>query len=212
MSSRSPMVYVSQIETQVIDDGKGDADTSSRLDYHACADNGGQDADSVIFKAMNDEMDKGMASEVNGHHPMFLDYYVRRQATTKIVSSLGSCLKYEPSGIKNSGLVQVIAGNRMQTSYSGNTLGRPFLLPDDISYYHLRNELGQHTATQFRNASDWLEMNQSKVATDSLPEWLELPGRTLIEPSALERWQEDAEMLKALADKLSKVLGTYVLK
>lgn len=209
VSSLSPMVYVSQIETQVIDDGKGEADTSYSLDYHACADNGGQDADSVIFKAMKDEMDKGMASEVNGHHPMFLDYYVRRQATTKIVSSLGSCLKYEPSGIKNSGLVQVIAGNRMQTSYSGNTLGRPFLLPDDISYYHLRNELGQHTATQFRNASDWLEMNQSKVATDSLPEWLELPGRTLIEPSALERWQEDAEMLKALADKLSKVLGTY---
>ena len=67
-------------------------------------------------------MDKGMTLEINGQHPMFLDYYVRRQTMTKIVSSLGSCLKYEQEGVKNSGLVLVIAGNRMQTSYDGNTL------------------------------------------------------------------------------------------
>ena len=51
--------------------------------------------------------------------------------------------------------------------------------------------------------------NQNEVRADSLPEWLELPGRTVIEPSALDGWQEDAEQLKALADKLSEVLGTY---
>lgn len=209
VSSRSPMVYVSQIETQVIDYREGEADTSSRLDFQTWAENGLENADSVIFKAMTDEKDKGMASEINGQHPMFLDYYVRRQATTKIVSSLGSCLKYEPEGVKNSGLVQVIAGNRLQTSYSGNTLGRPFQLPDDISYNHLRSELSVRTATQFRKATDWLAKNQSEVRADSLPEWLELPGRTVIEPSALDGWQEDAEQLKALADKLSEVLGSY---
>ena len=209
VSSRSPMIYVSQIETQVIDHGEGETDTSSRPDFQTWAENGLQNADSVIFKAMKDEMDRGMASEINGQHPMFLDYYVRRQATTKIVSSFGSCLRYEPEGVRNSGLVQVIAGNRMQTSRSGNTLGRPFLLPDDISYYHLRSELSQRTAAQFRNATDWLTKNQNKVRADSLPEWLELPGRTVIEPSALDGWQEDAEQLKALADKLSEVLGTY---
>ena len=209
VSSCSPMVYVSQIETQVIDHGEEKTDKSSRLDFQTWAENGLQDADSVIFKAMKDEMDKGMTSEINGQHPMFLDYYVRRQATAKIVSSLGSCLKYEPEGVKNSGLVQVIAGNRMQTSYNGKTLGRPFLLPDDISYYHLRSELSQRTATQFRNATDWLAKNQSKVRADSLPEWLELPDKTVIEPSALDGWQKDAEQLKSLADKLSEVLGTY---
>lgn len=208
VSSRSLMVYVSQIETQVIDYGEGEADTSFRPDFQTCAENGLQDADSVIFKAMEDEMDRGMASEINDH-PMFLDYYVRRQATTKIVSSLGSCLKYEPEGVKNSGLVLVIAGNRMQTYYSGHTLGRPFLLPDDISYYHLRSELSVRTATQFRKATDWLANNQFEVRADSLPERLELPSRTVIEPSALDGWQEDAERLKALADKLSEVLGTY---
>lgn len=209
VSSCSPMVYVSQIETQVIDNCEGEVDTFSRLDFQTWAENGLQDADSVIFKAMKDEMDKGMTIEISGQHPMFLDYYVRRQATAKIVSSLGSCLKYEPVGVKNSGLVQVIAGNRMQTSYSGNTLGRPFLLPDDISYYHLRSELSQHTETQFRNATDWLAKIHSEGRADSLPEWLKLPGRTVVEPSALEGWQEDAEQLKALADKLSEVLGTY---
>ncbi|MBQ6203943.1 MAG: hypothetical protein IJK46_07610 [Prevotella sp.] len=123
---------------------------------------------------------------------------------------MGSCLKYEPEGVKSSGLVQVIAGNRTQTSYSGNTLGRPLLLPDDISYYHLRSELSLRTATQLRNATDWWAKNhQSEVRADSLPEWLELPGRTVIEPSAQGGWQEDAEQLKALADKLSEVLGTY---
>ncbi len=209
VSSLSPMVYVSQIETQVIDYGEGEADTSSRLDFQTWAENGLHEADTVIFKAMKDEMDKGITSEINGEHPMFLDYYVRRQATTKIISSLGSCLKYEPEGVKNSGLVQVIAGDRMWTSYSGKTLGRPFLLPDDISYYHLRSELSMRTATQFRNATDWLAKNQRKVSADSLPEWLELPGKTIIEPSALDEWQADAEQLKALADKLSEVLGTY---
>src|SRR5574344_115118 len=209
VSSRSPMIYVSQIETQVIDNGEGEADTSSHLDFQTWAENGLQDAYSVIFKAMKDEMDKGMASGSNAQHPMFLDYYVRRQATTKIVSSLGSSLKYEPEGVKNSGLVLVIAGNRMHTSYSGNTLGRPFPLPDDISYYHLRSQLSQRTATQFHNATDWLANNQSEVRADSLPKWLELPDRTVIESSALDGWQEDAEQLKALADKLSEVLGTY---
>lgn len=209
VSSCSPMVYVSQIETQVIDYGEGCTDTFPHLDFQTLAENGTQDADSVIFKAMKDEIDKGMTSEINGQHPMFLDYYVRRQATTKIVSSLGSCLKYEPEGVKNSGLVQVIAGNRMQTSYSGNTLGRPFLLPDELCYYHLRSELSQRTAIQFRNATDWLVNNQSEVRADSLPEWLELPGRTVIESSALDGWQEDAELLKVLANKLSEVLGTY---
>lgn len=209
VSSCSPMVYVSQIETQVIDYGEGCTDTFPHLDFQTLAENGTQDADSVIFKAMKDEIDKGMTSEINGQHPMFLDYYVRRQATTKIVSSLGSCLKYEPEGVKNSGLVQVIAGNRMQTSYSGNTLGRPFLLPDEICYYHLRSELSQRTAIQFRNATDWLVNNQIEVRADSLPEWLELLGRTVIESSALDGWQKDAELLKVLANKLSEVLGTY---
>lgn len=209
VSSRSPMVYVSQIETQVIDYGEGAEDTSSYLDYQTCVENGLKDADSVIFKAMKDEMDKGMISEINGQHPMFLDYYLRRQATTKIVSSLGRCLKYEPEGVKNFGLVQVIAGNRMQTSYNSNTLGRPFLLPDDISYYHLRSNLSMHTVRQFRNATDWVAKNQSEVRTDSLPVWLELPGRIVIEPSALNRWQEDAELLRLLADKLSEVMATY---
>ncbi len=209
VSSRSPMVYVSQIETQVIDYGEGEADTSSRPAFQTWAENGLQDTDSAIFKAMKDEMDKGMTSEINGQHPMFLDYYVRRQATTKIISSLGSCLKYEPEGVKNSGVVLVIAGNRMQTSYSGLTLGRPFLLPDDINYDHLRRELSVRTATQFRKATDWLANNQSEVRADSLPERLELPGRTVIELSALDGWQEDAEQLKMLADKLSEVLGTY---
>lgn len=63
VSSCSPMVYVSQIETQVIDYGEGCTDTFPHLDFQTLAENGTQDADSVIFKAMKDEIDKGMTSE-----------------------------------------------------------------------------------------------------------------------------------------------------
>ena len=50
VSSRSPMIYVSQIETQVIDHGEGETDTSSRPDFQTWAENGLQNADSVNVK------------------------------------------------------------------------------------------------------------------------------------------------------------------
>lgn len=207
-SSVSPMLYVSQIETQCVRNDGRKTESSTNSDLLPFTGNESTDADSVIFQAMEDELDR-CSESFDSVRPMFVDYHIRRQAITRIASSLGTCFKYEPEGVKNSGLVHVIAGDRMHTSYSNRNMGKPFRLPDEVSYFHIRKELGERTAAQFHKALLWLERDKRQPANDSLSEWPELPGGVLIEGSALGHWQDDALRLKALADTLSAVLGTY---
>lgn len=205
----SPMLYVSQIETQS-NHGKHEESVSSvRSGILYSANSEASDPDSVIFQAMEDELSACTESIVDGRRLLFIDYHIRRQAITHITSSMGTCFRYEPEGIKTNGLVHVIVGNRMQSSYNTQNRGKPFNLPDEISYFHIRKNLGTRTETQLRKASLWLERNKWQLADSCRPEWSVLPGRTIIQESALEHWQYDAECLKDIADTLSSVLGTY---
>lgn len=208
VASVAPMLYVSEIETQVITSRKPTT-ISSTHHLLSALDTVTVNIDTLIFQAMKDEMKRCSELVENGSKPLFIDYHVRREATTNIISSMGSCLRYEPIAVKNKGLVHVIAGNRLQTSYSGRNMGKPFNLPDDISYYHICKELGERTEKQFSDATDWLERNKRDISDMCIPEWSEMPERTIISSSALIDWQKDAKYLKVLADTLSEVLGTY---
>lgn len=207
----APMLYVSQIETQSVPDRESEPATHIHQNLLPVSKNGTDDSDTMIFRAMEDELNRCSEVVENGSHPMFIDFHIRRQATTQISSSNGSCFKFKLEGVKNSGLVHVIAGNRLQTSYSARNMGKPFNLPDEISYFHIRKELGNHTEAQFKVASSWLERNKRDIEDSFLPEWLEQPSRTVIQTSALKCWQEDALQLKVLADTLSAVFEFYPL-
>ena len=214
VSCVSPMLYISQIETQCVQSG----DTEKPfLSYPESTPNvllNNTNDESKIFKAMDDEMKRSTDSlkQMDGSKPFFIDYVIRRKASTHIKSSLGTCFRFESERNKNSGLVSVVIGNKMSTTYKGDA-NREFYLPDEISYDHIRRNLWKHTDILFKNAMQSAEHNNRKRAKEfidnNIPEWLEQPANTIIEKSALIGYQEDANILKTLSDTLSAEFKKY---
>lgn len=216
VSITSPMIYVSQIETQCVRNTKDIR--PSILPCPEFVQKGqliGMNTDSVIFRAMADEMKRSQDSlkATDGTKPYFIDYVIRRQASAKIESAWGVCKRICLAGIKNAGIADVVVGNKMRTSYSGTSYGEPFTLPDEISYNHIRRELWNMTSKQFESAThDYVSKNRKRLQEfidDSIPEWQEQPANIVIERSALESYEEDTQKMKALADTLSAVFKRY---
>lgn len=212
VSCVSPMLYISQIDVDDVVEGKVKKRGKTFCKFPFVYSDEEHHPDSVILQAMTDELRDCSESVVDadGNPPYFIDYNLRRQANTHIVSSMGACLKYAPTGIKTNGLVSVIAGNRMHTSYNPRNAGRPFPISDEISYQHIRREFGHQTSLQISNVSIKYEnkRNQSFLDTN-IPEWAELPGKKIILESALTHWSDDATFLRSLADSLSVIFRDY---
>ena len=216
VSITSPMIYVSQIETQCVRNTKEIQPSALPCPGFVQKEHlSGMTTESVIFSAMEDEMKRSMDSLKNtgGSKPYFIDYIIRRQASAKIESAWGVCKKFSSDGIKNIGTADVVVGNKMRTSYNGTNVKDPFMLPDEISYNHIRRELWNMTNKRFETATyDYvskIRRRPQEFIDDSIPEWQEQPANVVIEGSALNNWQEDTQKLKALADTLSSVFKRY---
>ena len=215
VSCTSPMIYVSQMETQSVKGGKDkEPHVLPRPEYVQKEELKGMSTDSVIFRAMADEMKRSQDSlkTSDGTKPYFIDYVLRRDVSTTIESTLGVCKKFHSEGIRNRGLVNVVVGNKMNTTYSRKDGGIPFDLPDEISYNHIRRELWNQTDMQFKTAIDVVSGTKQRAQEfidDSIPEWQEQPANVIIEESALENYEEDTQKLKVLADTLSAVFRKY---
>ena len=214
VSCISPMMYVSQIETQCANVGKRVSHVLSSPEVVAKEQLCGMNSDDVIFKAMEDEMQHSMDSlrQPDGSAPFFLDYNIRRTASSHIESSLGSCRRFDSDGIRNSGIISVIAGDEMNTSYNLFNLGTEFQLPDELSYNHIRRELWSRTDRQFRNAVEnytGRERRAKEFIDQGLPEWPRLPARDIREESALGNCHGDADSLRVIADRMSAVFRKY---
>lgn len=211
----SPMLYVSMIETQSVPYKQSDKFDFSNLTIGITDEVTNKDVDSVIFKAMTDEIKHSMDNlrHSDDSPPFFLDYAIRRQASATIESSLGSCKQFESMGLKNKGLVMVLSGDSMRTTYNGSDRGQPFDLPDDISYCHMREELWKHSKRQFVRSGRKSQFNdvsrQQAFIDDSIPEWPKFPSKKIVEDSALKNWQSDALYMKHIADTLSAVFRSY---
>ena len=215
VSSTSPMLYVSQMETQCIKENKGKQPPFLPYpEFVRKEELNGIETDSLIFRAMADEMKRSQDSLQNsdGIKPYFIDYVLRRRASARIESALGACKKFNSGEIKNTGIVNVIAGNKMGTTHSNKYGGVLFELPDEISYNHIRRELWNQTDVQFKEsveAVSKIKQRAQEFIDDSIPEWQEQPANVIIESSALDNWQEDTQKLKVLADTLSAVFKRY---
>lgn len=217
VSITAPMIYVSQMETQCIKGKDMEPTLLPCPEYMQKQELSGMDADSVIFRAMEDEMQRSLDSLKNkdGMKPYFIDYAIRRHASWSVRSAFGTCLKLTSDGVKNSGVANVIVGDKMKISNRRSGYGTvdPFNLPDEISYNHIRRELWEMTDKSFKNeAKDYADDDTKRAQEfidDSIPEWQELPPCVITEKSALDNWQKDTVVLKALADTLSAVFKKY---
>lgn len=217
ISCTSPMIYVSQMETQSVKGGKDkEPHILPRPEYVQKEELKGVSTDYIIFRSMADEMKRSKDSlkTSDGTKPYFIDYVLRRDVSTTIESALGVCKKFHSDGIRNRGIVNVVVGNKMKTTYNRKDggLGIPFDLPDEISYNHIRREFWNQTDMQFKTAIDAVSKTKQraqKFLDDSIPEWQEQPANVIIEESALENYEEDTQRLKILADTLSAVFRKY---
>ena len=208
----SPMLYVSQMETQCLKTDEEEAPKLSPPEFVPKEQLEGLSDDSVIFKAMADEMTRSMDSlkSDDGMKPYFLDYRIFRTGNAYIHSSLGTCNYLNVNEIKNSGKVIVVVGDSLKTSYNDGLINE---LPDEVSYNHIRRELWGCTNAKFNSVCDDHKSNDTwraqEFLDDSIPEWTKIPGRVYTEKSALANYQKDVETLKALADTLSAIFKNY---
>ena len=212
VSITAPMIYVSQMETQCIKKEEKKDVALSSPEFLPKEQLSGIPTDSVIFRAMEDEMRRSMDSlqQKDGIKPYFVDYKVYRTGSAHVRSSLGSCEVYTKSEIKNTGKVDVVVGDAMKMDIDN---GRINDMPDELSYNHLRRELCGCTSYAFNRAYNDYKSRTAwraqEFLDDSIPEWPKMPGGKFIGESALSNYQKDVETLKQLVDTLSTVFKDY---
>ena len=208
----SPMLYVSQMETQCLKSDEKETPKLSQPEFVPKEQLEGLSDDSIIFKAMADEMKRSMDSlkSDDGMKPYFLEYRIFRTGRTFIDSSLGTCNYLKVNEINNHGRVIVVVGDSLKTSYNDGLI---IELPGEVSYNHIRRELWDRTNAKFNSVCDDHKSNDTwraqEFLDDSIPEWSKIPGRVYEEKSALDNYQKDVETLKTLADTLSAVFKNY---
>ena len=166
------------------------------------------DTDSIIFRAMEDEMKRCMDSlkAEDGTKPYFMDYVIYRYVDDRIESPRGD----KVNGIKYKGKVSLIIGDKMRVKRDWGVDIEE--LPDEVSYNHIRRELWLASEASFMSVlgrSDNGLTRAKEFLADSIPEWPRLPAKVIIEKSALDNYESDLEMLKARSDTLAAELKKY---
>ena len=212
VASSSPMLYVSQIETQCVETRNQKFTILSQPDFIPKKQLDGVDTDSIIFRAMADEMKRCMDSlkAEDGTRPYFMDYVIYRTASDRIESSLGTRKRNDVNGIKYKGRVSLITGDKMKTYKDWDVNFNN--LPDEESYNHIRRELWLASESLFNRLVKYPHNGATRAQEfldDSIPEWSKLPGGLFMEQSALNNYQKDVETLGVLADTLSAIFKNY---
>ena len=212
VSITAPMIYVSQMETQCVKKEKNKKPVLAEPEFLPKDQLSGMPADSIIFRAMEDEMNRSMDSlkQKDGTRPYFLDYNVYRTGSAHVRSSLGSCEVFTMDDIKNTGKVYAVVGDAMKMDMNDSWINT---MPDEVSYNHLRKELWGSTFYAFNKAyKDYKSRTKwrgQEFLDDSIPEWPKMPAGNFVCESALSNYQKDAEALKLLVDTLSTVFKDY---
>ena len=217
VSGTSPMVYVSQIETQgqkAIIKSKQDLISSPKTTE---AENTGHRADcSLIFKAMEDEMAHVCHELATRHNtvPLFVNYVLERKHISETESSGGVCVNKRDSGIKNNIAAHIFLGDSLMTSDTGNELNAQSI-PDEIGYGSIRNALRTKSEIAYQDAVQRLDCKRTqlkqnpKPADDAaVPEFKRMPPAVWIGPSALTNPCPVTDM-EQLSNRLSKVFSSY---
>lgn len=212
VASSSPMLYVSQIETQCVQTRNQKNTILSQPNFIPKKQLDGLDTDSVIFRAMADEMKRCMDSleAEDGTKPYFIDYVIYRFAEDKIEPTRGGRGYGEVKGIKYKGKVSLVIGDKMRVKRNWGVELED--LPDEVSYNHIRRELWLASESAFMSLlgrSDNGATRAQEFLADSIPEWPQLPAKVIIEKSAFDNYESDLEMLKARSDTLTAELRKY---
>ena len=213
VSAAAPMIYVSQMETQCLQEDNSQQNLIlSCPEFIKKEELAGMNTDSIIFRAMADEMNRCMDSlkAEDGTRPYFMDYVIFRTTNDHLASYPGGSRYDKIDGIKYKGIISLIIGDKMRVYKTRDV--KIDDLPDEESYNHIRKELWLASEALFMNQTKKRKDNRTRAQefiADSIREWPQLPAKVNIEESALSNYKQDLEKLKIHTDTVATLLREY---
>lgn len=215
VTASSPMIYVSQIETQRRAQSR---DIPSILPAPTEEKSDAGKADDVIFSAMQDEMTRNLHQLAlpDEQKPYYISYTLGRFRSFQVSASLGGVAYSFQSPWSMSGGTQVMLGDYQYNSdvqYMGQMAGAE--LPSETDYYNIRRGLWASSDMMYRYAlnsliqkTNYLKTNPLPEDEASVPDMQELPASTHIGERD-KIYAFDMKAMEQLAARLSAVFKDY---
>ncbi len=180
----------------------------------------GQRNESVLFKAMQDEMDRTKKELTLPNAPAtnFVGYTVAENAYISVSSSLGTLTYTKESPRERVHSVNLYVGNSQFSSdysYTDNGINLNFFTTRDDNYDQLRRNFWQTSDVAYKFAVEVYKSKKNAVKTatlteeeKALPDMLPLTG-TVVSTPAIPEFYMNKKAYQELACKLSKVFEKY---
>lgn len=181
----SPMIYVSQVETQRRTQSRDLPPVLPAPDVNTST---GGDGDEAIFGAMDEELRRNMVglSLPGEAKPYYLSYVLTRYRQWQIAGSLGGIFYSTVTPWQSSGGVQVMLGNYQHNSdiqYMGQVA--PVQLPAELDGYNIRRGFWETSDLMYRFSLQvmarkiaHLKSNPLPPAEAAVPDMQQLPAVT----------------------------------
>ena len=211
----SPMIYVSQVETQRRTQSRDLPPVLPAPDVNTST---GGDGDEAIFGAMDEELRRNMAglSLPGEAKPYYLSYVLTRYRQWQIAGSLGGIFYSTVTPWQSSGGVQVMLGNYQHNSdiqYMGQVA--PVQLPAELDGYNIRRGFWETSDLMYRFSLQvmarkiaHLKSNPLPPAEAAVPDMQQLPAVTKM----VERprpFEVDLAALEGMVKELSALFKDY---
>ena len=172
--------------------------------------------DSVIFNAMNDEMERNIErlSLPNESSPFFISYTLGRYRQFTIQGSLGSLISSRETPWGMSGSVQLLLGSYHRDS-NMNGIGVNADMPNDVDYEGIRRGFWVASDLMYKASlqvlaqkTEYLQNNTLSPEEDVLNDWQQLPPTTSHDSRIME-FRIDMAMFDNMVKELSAIFLEY---
>lgn len=215
VSATSPMIFVSQIETQ-----RSKAQRQIPMILPAPSQAGkmasAQEEDKILHQAMVDEIKRTTAMSIsNLPKPYFIDYRIARIKKIFVKSILGGTVIYANEPLRSVGSVNLLIGNDKLDSETNVGQAITLKLADEVDYDDLRRQLWKssdmmykYSVGSYNSKRSYLMQYPRKPQDKNVPEQIASPAVSYSAPSVLND-MIDGTALKKMADSLSGVFSAY---
>lgn len=215
VTSISPMIYVSKIETQRRAQARDIAPILPSPEPEKMTK---EDTDQLIFAAMRSELDRNKESLIlpGGSKPYYISYTVARYRYFQMSGSLGGLTSSIVSPWQMNGGTQVLLGdyqNNSNADYSEQIATAQ--LPSEVDYDVIRRGLWESSDIMYKYAlgmmaqkTSYLQQNPQSPEESALPDMQQLPAVTRIQKRAM-KYEIDQAALEKLVTEMSAVFKEY---
>ena len=173
--------------------------------------------DELIFKAMNDEMERSLEQLKlpNAEPPFYLAYTLGRTRQFAVSGALGSVISVQETPWTMSGSIQMFLGDYHRNSNVGGGRLMPVSLPNDVTYDGIRRGFWQSTDVMYKASlqmfmqkTAYLKNNPLSSEEEQLDDWQQLPAKTYREERTLP-FEIDLPTLEKIVKEVSAVFLNY---